>query len=514
MEKAQTDNSKRIAKNTLFLYFRMMLIMAVSLYASRVTLKVLGVDDFGIYQTVGGAVSFLTFLSNALGTGTSRFITFEMGKEKPRLGAMFATVRVAHIILAAFVVIAGEAIGLWFIYNKLVIPPERLKATVFAFHFSMAATFFQITQVPYNASIIAHEKMDVYAYISILEAVLKLVIVYALLVLSYDKLEVYSVLMFAVTIIVLLSYRIYCRKTFEEVRSKLSFEKGIFKEVAAFSGWNLLSSSAASLANQGVTVVTNMFFDPAVITVRTLALKVNDVMNQFVGNFRTAVNPQIVKKYAAGDQKGSKKLALASAQFTYYLMLALVLPLFLLIDPALKIWLEEVPEGLPVFVRLALLQALFQTFDNSFYIPIYAKGQIKENAIISPLFDFLQLPAIYILFKIGFPPVTLAWVQMIAFLCLGVIIKPVLVHIIVKYSYKEMMLMILRCLAVTLLASAAPYAASYFLEENSIIGFITVLIVSLISVGLFVWFAGIDKQMKSMLIQWIKGKSSKDQEQL
>jgi O-antigen/teichoic acid export membrane protein len=257
-----------------------------------------------------------------------------------------------------------------------------------------------------------------------------------------------------------------------------------------------------------------MFFDPAVITVRTLALKVNDVMNQFVGNFRTAVNPQIVKKYAAGDQEGSKKLALASAQYTYYLMLALVLPLFLLIDPALKTWLEEVPEGLPVFVRLALLQALFQTFDNSFYIPIYAKGQIKENAIISPLFDFLQLPAIYILFKIGFPPVTLAWVQMIAFLCLGVIIKPVLVHIIVKYSYKEMMLMILRCLAVTLLASAAPCAASYFLEENSIIGFITVLIVSLISVGLFVWFAGIDKQMKSMLIQWIKGKSSKDQEQL
>lgn len=514
MEKPHTDNNKRIAKNTLFLYFRMMLIMAVSLYASRVTLKVLGVEDFGIYQTVGGAVSFLAFLSNALGTGTSRFITYEMGKENPRLGSMFATVRVAHIVLAAFVVVAGEAIGLWFIYNKLVIPPERLNAAVFAFHFSMAATFFQITQVPYNACIIAHEKMDVYAYISILEASLKLVIVYALLVLSFDKLEVYSVLMFVVTLIVLISYRIYCTKKFEETRSKPTFDKCIFKEVAVFSGWNLMSSSAASLANQGVTVVTNMFFDPAVITVRTLALKINDVMNQFVGNFRTAVNPQIVKKYAAGDQEGSKRLALASTQFTYYLMLALVLPLFLLVDPALKIWLEEVPDGLAVFVRFALLQALFQAFDNSLYVPIYAKGQIKENAIISPLFDFLQLPAIFILFKLGFPPVALAWVQMIAYLCLGVIIKPILVHLIVKYGYKEMMLMILRCLAVTALASAAPYAASCFVDENTAIGFITVLIVSLISVGLFVWIAGLDKQMKNMLIQWLKGRNSKDQERL
>ena len=289
------SNNQRIIKNTAYLYFRMLLIMAVNLYASRVTLKVLGVDDFGIYQTVGGVVTFLAFLSNALGSGTSRFITFEMGKDDPNLKELFSTVRIAHIILAIFIVFIGESVGIWTIYNRLVIPSDRLHAAVFAFHFSMVATFFQITQVPYNATIIAYERMNVYAYASIFEAVGKLMIVYLLNMLAFDKLEVYSVLMCIVTVAVMLIYRVYCRLNFAETKAKLSFNKEIFKGVASFSGWNLLTSSAASLANQGVTIVTNMFFSPSVVTVRSLALKINNILNQFVGSFRTAVNPQIVK---------------------------------------------------------------------------------------------------------------------------------------------------------------------------------------------------------------------------
>lgn len=504
------DNNKRIAKNTLFLYFRMMLIMAVTLYTSRVTLQVLGVDDFGIYQTVGGAVTFLAFLSNALGSGTSRFITYEMGKEKPRLDILFATVRVAHIILGIIIVIAGEIIGLWFVYNKLVIPADRLNAAVFAFHFSMAATFFQITQVPYNASIIAHERMNIYAYISILEAVLKLAIVYVLLVFPHDKLEVYAVLMCFITILIMGIYRIYCRKMFAEVRTKLTFDKEIFKGVASFSGWNLLTSSAASLANQGVTLVTNMFFAPAVVTVRSLALRINGIINQFIGNFRTAVNPQIVKKYAAGDYEGSKKLALASTQYTYYLMLIIVVPLFLLVEPALRLWLGEVPDGLVPFVQITLIQGLFQAFDTSLYVPIYAKGRIKENAIISPLFDFIQLPVVYMLFKLGYPPIALAWVEAIACVSLGIIIKPILVHVIVKYSYKEIMMMIVRCMIVTVLSVIAPVITSRFLDGNTISGFLIILMVSLFSVGVVVWVIGIDKQMKRLLIGWVKDKLSRN----
>lgn len=505
---SKVDN-QRIAKNTIFLYFRMMLIMFVTLYTSRVTLKVLGIDNYGIYQTVGGVVTFLSFLSNALGSGTSRFITFEMGKEKPRLGALFSTVRIAHIILGIIIVIVGEIVGLWFIQYKLVIPANRLAAATFAFHFSMIATFFQITQVPYNATIIAYERMNVYAYVSIAEALLKLGIVYVLQLMTFDKLEVYAVLTCFITVFVMIAYRVYCRKNFIELKSKLTFNKDMFNEVASFSGWNLLTSSAASFANQGVTIVTNMFFSPAVVTVRSLALRINNIINQFIGNFRTAVNPQIVKKYAAEDYEGSKKLALASTKYTYYLMLIIVLPLLLLVEPALKIWLGETPDGLIPFVQLALVQGLFQAFDTSLYVPIYAKGQIKENAIISPLFDFIQLPVVYILFKMGFPAITLAWVEALACIALGVFIKPILVHYIAKYDIKEIYMMIANCFVVTIVSSIFPIFLCKFFSVNTVLGFIIILAASLFSIAFFVWFMGIDKYMKDMLIEWVKSKVGK-----
>lgn len=507
-----SDNNQRIAQNTIFLYFRMLLIMLVNLYASRVTLKVLGVDDFGIYQTVGGVVTFLAFLSNALGNGTSRFITFEMGKEKPRLNELFSTVRIAHIILAIIIVVVGEIIGLWAINNKLIIPADRMDAAIFAFHFAMLATFFQITQVPYNATIIAHEKMNVYAYVSIFEAVGKLGIVYLLNVLIFDKLEVYAVLMCVVTVSVMMAYIIYCRKNFEEASAKLVFDKELFKGVASFSGWNLLTSSAASLANQGVTIVTNMFFSPAVVTVRSLALKINGILNQFVGNFRTAVNPQIIKKYAAEDYEGSKKLALASTKYTYYLMLIIVMPLFLLVGPALKIWLGEVPEGLELFVQISLIQGLFQAFDTSLYVPIYARGRIKENAIICPLCDAVQLPIIYVLFKMGAPAVTLAWVELVACVILGVILKPILVHCIAKYDYWEIIRMLLDCALITVISCIAPIIVRMLMDPFSVVGFLVIGFTCVISMGLVIWFIGLDKYMKNMLIGVVKKKLNKSKD--
>ncbi|MCQ2515547.1 MAG: hypothetical protein MJ094_01630 [Saccharofermentans sp.] len=500
------NDSQRIAKNTLFLYFRMLLIMVVNLYTSRVTLNVLGVDDFGIYQTVCGVVTFLAFLSNALGSGTSRFITFEMGKEEPRLKELFSTVRIAHLVLGVIIVICGELIGLWAINNKLVIPAERLNAAIFAFHFSMVATFFQITQVPYNAIIIAYERMNVYAYVSILEAIGNLGIVYLLDILFFDKLELYSVLMFIVIVTIMMTYRIYCRKQFEEVRSNLVFEKDLFKSIASFAGWNLLTSSASSLANQGVTIVTNVFFNPAVVTVRTLALKINNIINTFIGNFRTAVNPQIIKKYASDDFEGSKKLALESTKYTYYLMLVIVMPVFFLVEPALKIWLGEVPEGLELFVELTLIQGLFQAIDTSLYAPIYAKGRIKENAIICPLFESLQLPIIYFLFKRGAPPITLAWVELGAYIILAVVIKPILVHLIAKYNYWDTIKMLISCGVITVVSIIIPVLVRIVLTPNTVIGFISIGFACELSLGLVIWSIGLDKNMKVMLIQILKHK--------
>lgn len=494
----QTDN-KRIAKNTIFLYFRMLIIIFVSLYTSRVILKILGVDDFGIQQTVGGVVTFLSFISNALGAGTSRFITFELGKKEPKLERLFSTVMLAHIALGFVVVVLGEIIGMWFLKNKLIIPQERMNAAIITFHFSMLTTFFQITQVPYNAVIIAYEKMNVFAYVSIVEAVLKLVIVYGLLLTGYDKLVVYSILLCLVTVFIMYIYRFYCRLNIKEVRSKIVFDKGMFKSVAIFSGWNIITSSAMSFANQGVTIVANMFFSPAVVTVRSLALRINGILNQFIGNFRVAMNPQIVKKYAAKEFEDSKKLALASTEYTYYLTLLIVLPLFLLVQPILKIWLGDVPEGTVSFTKFALIQALFQTFDASLYVPIYAKGQIKENAIISPLFDFIQLPAVYIFFKLGFPPITLACIELFACISLGIIIKPILVHKIVQYELGKVYVLLIKCFVVTLLSCFLPFILYCFIDVNTLIGFLVVGFISVVSVVTFVWLLGLSKDSKNII---------------
>ncbi|WP_288507187.1 lipopolysaccharide biosynthesis protein [uncultured Treponema sp.] len=502
----EQSNSKRIVKNTIFLYFRMLLIMFVAFYTSRITLKILGVEDYGIYQSVCGVVTFLAFISNALGGGTSRFITFEMGKENPKLRTLFSTVRLAHIVLGILIVIVGEVVGQWFIKYKLIIPQERISAAQFAFHFSMITTFFQITQVPYNAIIIAYERMNVYAYVSIAEAILKLSIVFLLNMLAFDKLQVYAVLICSVTIIVIVIYKVYCRINFQEVRSKLVFDKEMFKSVANFSSWSLLSNSAISFANQGVTIVTNMFFAPSVVTVRSLGLQINNIVNQFIGNFRTAVNPQIVKNYAAGDYNASKKLTLNFTKYTFYLSYLVVLPLYLLVEPALTIWLGQIPNGTIPFVKLALVQSLCQVFDTSLYSAIYAKGQIKENALISPIFGFIQLPIIYVLFKFGFSPIALGWVAVICYGILGIVVKPLIVHFVVKYSLREIYHIIFWCLMVAVLSGVFPIFLAKILNVNMVLGFFIVLFSSFISIGLVVFFIGIDKDMRRVLIRFVKQK--------
>ena len=499
-------DNKRIAKNTVFLYFRMLLLMFISLYTSRVTLKILGVDDFGIYQSVCGVVTFLAFLSNALSSGSSRFITYEMGKEEPRLDILFATVRIAHLVLGVVVVIIGELVGLWFLNNKLIIPQERLSAAIFAFHFSMITTFFQITQVPYNAIIIAYEKMNAYAYISIIEAVLKLLIVFLLNLLAFDKLEVYAVLLCFIQVTIIMIYRVYCRVRFSEVKEKLVFDKKVFSSVISFSGWSLITSTAASFANQGVTIVTNMFFAPAVIAVRSIALRVMGIVNQFTGNFRTAINPQIVKKYAAQDFEGSKRLLLDSTKFTYYLAILVVIPLFFLAEPLLRLWLGDVPDGTVLFLKVSLLQVPFQVFDGCLYIAFYAKGRIKENAIISPILDFIQLPVVYFLFKLGFPPITLVWVETCACVILGIIVKPLLVYFLVDYSFKETYSIIIRCFIVTLLAIMLPIVLLLKVDVNTVLGFLIILFASLFSIMFFVWFVGIDRPLRQKVINWTRNK--------
>lgn len=488
-----------------------MVTMIISLYTSRVVLKILGIDDYGIYQAVGGIVGFLSFLNNALGTGTSRFITFGLGEgDKNKLKKIFSTTLTVHICLAVFIVVLAETIGLWFLYNKLVIPSNRFDASLVVYHLSIITAFFSLTQVPYGACIIAHEKMSVYAYVSIVDAVLKLLIVYLLGIGEIDKLKLYALLLCLIQVGEIIFYRIYCVKRFEESKFKLLIDKPIFKEIASFSGWSLFAGGAIALNSQGILMLLNMFFSPAIVTARSISLQVNHAVNQFVTNFQTAANPQIVKLYAAKDYEGSKQLLLQTTKFSYYLMLLLCLPVCLCAQQLLDIWLEEVPEYAVIFLQIIIVQSLFCVFDTSFYRALYAKGRLSETALISPTILFLSFPIVYVLFKNGYSPVALSWASLISYAILGLIVKPLLVIKIVGYTWKDILSVFVPCLKVTAVAVIVPILSFLYLAfDNQFASLLIIGSISILSVGLTVWFLGLNQEIKAKVVLMIQNKMGK-----
>ena len=500
------SNNRTIAKNTIFLYFRMIITMLISLYTSRVILQVLGIDDFGLYGAVAGVVGMLIFLNAALSTGTSRFLTFELGTgDFEKLKKTFSTLLNVHIILAIIIVILSETVGLWFVYHKLSIPADRMDAALWTYHISIFATFVLVMQVPFSASVISHEKMNIFAYASIVDVVLKLCIVYLLSVGKMDKLILYAALMCVVSIGMGIFYMLYCFSHFKETRYQFTFDKNIFKSVAGFSAWSLISGLAIALNTQGTVILTNIFFGPAVVTARAISVQVSSAANQFVSSFRTAVNPQIVKQYAAEDYDESKKLLLYSTKFSFFLMLLLGLPIILLAEPILQLWLGQFPEYTVIFVQLIIIQSLFSVFDTSFYTALFTKGRLRENALISPLLGFIQFPIIYLLFKKGYSPVVLSYAGIIVYAMLGLIIKPVLICKIVNYTFRDITSVFIPCLKVCLLAVPIPVLVSYYLA-NSLINYFAVCVVSAICVLTAVYYFGINRQMRHKIMSIVKDK--------
>ncbi len=496
------SDNKTIAKNTLFLYFRMMVTMVVSLYTSRVMLQVLGVDNYGIYQAVGGIVGFLGFLNEALSAGSSRFITYGLGEgDNERLKKIFSTTLTSHIILALLIVVIAETIGQWFLYNKMVIPPDRFDAATWVFHLSVLIAFFKLTQVPYNACIIAHEKMSVYAYTSIIEAVLKLAIVYLLMIGHMDKLILYAILLAVLHLSILAYYRLYCVRRFTEAHFRLHIDKKLFKEIVGFSSWSLFANGSIALNSQGILILLNMFFSPTVVAARAISLQVNSAAKRFVNNFQTAANPQIVKLYAAKDYEGSKRLLLQTTKFSFYLMLLLSLPICLTAEPLLKLWLGIVPEYSVIFLQLIVIQSLFHVFDASFYRALFAKGQLRENALISPTLGFVMFPVVYLLFKLGCSPVTLSWASLVTTILLGIVVKPLLIIKIVNYTWTDIISVFKPCLFVTLASLPIPVAAYIYIPNsgNILLYFFGMFFISVVSAGTACWFIGIDRSMRIKL---------------
>lgn len=485
----------------------MMLTMIISLYTSRVILQILGVDDYGIYQAVGGIVGFLSFVNNALSTGSSRFITFGLGEGNPqKLKNIFSTTLTAHICLALLIAVLAETLGMWFLHNKLVIASDRIDAAEFVFHLSILTAFFSLTQVPYSACIIAHEKMGVYAYVSIIEAVAKLLIVYTLTIGNIDKLKLYAVLLCALQVGIIVFYRMYCVRYFEEAKFRLFFDKRLFKEIACFSGWSMFAATSIALNSQGILVLLNMFFSPAVVAARAISLQVNTAANQFVSNFQTAANPQIVKRFAAKDYEGSKQLLLQTTKFSFYLMLLLSLPICLGAKQLLTLWLGIVPEYTVIFLQLVIIQSLFCVFDTSFYRALYAKGQLKENALISPTLGLIRFPIIYLLFKWGFSPVALSWASLITYAMLGLIIKPILVIKIVDYTWKDIFSVFIPCIKVVVSSLPIPLLIGYCLDDETLVSFVIIVLVGVLSVFASSWFVGLDKTMKNKIVEFVKKK--------
>lgn len=400
----ESSNNKRIAKNTLLLYVRMLFGMLVSLYTSRVILQTLGVEDYGVYNVVGGVITMFTFLNSAMSSATSRYITFEIGKgNMERLKKVFSTALQIHAIIALLIVILGETVGLWFLMNELVIPDGRMDAAMWVYQCSIISCVVTIMSVPYNADIIAHEKMSAFAYISVLEIILKLLIVYLLVVLPFDKLKVYAVLVLMVGLLIRYIYTRYCHKHFEESHYIHRIDKSLLKEMSSFAGWSFWGNLAGILYSQGLNMMLNIFFGPVVNAARGIATQIQHVVTQFVTNFQMALNPQITKTYASGELDKMHSLMFRSARFSFMLLFFLSLPIMLETNYIFTLWLGIVPENTVIFARIIIAISLIYTIANPCVIANQATGKVKVyQAVVGGLL-LLILPISYIVLKMGAP---------------------------------------------------------------------------------------------------------------
>ena len=498
-------NNKRIAKNTMFLYFRMLLALVVGLYTSRVVLQTLGISDYGLYNVVGGIITLFTFINGTLATGTQRFMSFALGEQNfDKMKSVFSTTMVLHALFSLIIVVIAEVVGLWLLYNKMQIPDGRMVAALWVFQFSIFATMVSMMQVPYMATLIAHEKMEIYAYVNIFDVIMKLLIVYLIQIVDYDKLIFYAFLIFVVNISSILIYLFYCRAKYKETRSIVCFDKSTFKEIASFSGWNIFGCGAVALQGQGVNILLNMFFGTVVNAARGIAFQVNGIILQFVNNFQVAVNPQIVKLYASDQKEEMIKLVLNNSKFAAYLFLFIAVPAFIEIEFVLKIWLGEYPDYAPVFLRIIIVQSLIQTMTRPIAMAIHAVGKMKAVNLTAGSALLLILPISYILLKLGCSPVTIFLVNIIPWL-FEVFFE---LYLLKRYINFPMSIFYLKIYGVVFPMALAlfvvPYLAYLFLPLEEWARFVAVCVVSVITSAVTIYYLGLSKHLREMVLEKAK----------
>lgn len=503
---SDSTNSKRIAKNTLALYMQMFVSMLIGLYISRVVLNVLGVEDFGIYNVVGGVVAMFGVLNSAMASSTSRFITFELGNDnKEKLKTVFSTALFIHIIIGLIVCIIAEPLGVWFMKSKMNIPSERLDAALWVFHFAVISTFISILNVPYSAVIIAHEKMSVFAYISVIDVVLRLSAVLLLSFLRYDKLIFYAAFLFIVQLILQLIYLYYCHKNFHEVRGKIKWDKLMLKKMSSFAGWSLFGDSAVMMMTQGVNILLNIFFGAAINAGRGIAVQVQGVVSRFIGNFQTALNPQLTKSYAKNDLVYMHKLIFASSKYSFFLFLILALPIYLDAPNILKWWLKIVPDHTVNFVRILLVISLIDCLSNPLVISAKATGNIKRYQFVLGSLLLLIVPISYVALKLGYPPESVFVIHLFI-VCLGQVLRVLLIRRMIALSIRKYVYEVLtKCFLILVLAPILPYLV-FQQMSGSVFRFLVMAFISTVSTLTFIYVFGMNKNEKTVAFDSIRTK--------
>lgn len=501
------SNNKRIAKNTLMLYIRMLLSMVVSLYTSRVVLNTLGVEDYGIYGVVGGVVSMFSFLNASMSGATSRFLTFEIGKgDFQRLKETFSSALIIHIGIAFVIILLAETVGLWFLVNKLVIPAERMEAAHWVYQLSVLSMAVSVTQVPYNASIISHEKMDIYAYVEILNVTLKLLIVYLLVIGNFDKLILYAVLTLAVSIIIAFIYRIYCIKHFAECHFYWSWNSEMLKTMLSFSGWDLYGNMSVMARQQGVNILLNLFFGPLMNAASAIASQVQGAIGAFASNVLTAAKPQIIKLYASKESEQMVSLIRDTIRINFFLLLIFTIPLLCEMDFVLKIWLGDVPDYTSIFCIYTLLFNFFANMSVVLVTGIHATGRIKRPSLINGSLYLMVVPLSYITFLLKSEALVPYVFNLLAVFC-GMISNGYTLKLYVKefslYTYitKDLSL----CIFVLLITFSLTYSLHYIISE----GWIRLLLVinfSTIILLLIGYNMILSKSMKLKIKSCVKNK--------
>ena len=500
----EQTNTKRIAKNTLMLYFRQILILLVSLYTVRVVLNVLGAEDYGIYNVVAGVVTMFNFLGHSMASASQRYFSYDLGKGNfEHLKITFSVTFQIYLILAIIIVIIAETIGLWFVNNKLVIPGERMNAANWIFQAAIFSFLVTLITTPYMAVIIAHENMNVYAYASIIEAFLKLLIVFILKIFKYDKLIVYGILLSFVSLVNTSVYRFYCHKKYPE--SKLTFIRDFkyLKEILDYSGWNLFGSVSTVVKKQVLNILLNQFYGPVISATRTIASQVNTAVSSFANNFSTALRPQIIKTYAKGDKDVTFKLVYRGCKLTFFLMYIFTLPLVIEMDIVLRIWLKTPPEQVVIFTRLALIEALILSISYPIMSLSHASGKIKLYQGVVGGILLMNLPISWIVLSFGCPAYSVMIVtvilEVIAFVLRLIIIKKITGMSISAYFLNT----IIPCMFVSIISMVLPLLIYYFMESSLLRLFITFL-VSVIGIGISAFFIGINKSERKFVIDYIK----------